>query len=43
MTRPDQPDRDAARTAAVAEMVKHGPQRTTIGPDGSLVPVTEPS
>lgn len=43
VTRPDQPEHDAALDAAVVEMIRRGPRRVTTGPDGSLVPVTEPS
>ncbi|MFJ5985495.1 DUF6928 family protein [Lentzea sp. NPDC092896] len=43
VTGPDRPERDTAHNAAVAAMVRRGPRRMTIGPDGSLVPITEPS
>ncbi|MDX8147887.1 hypothetical protein SK854_37645 [Lentzea sp. BCCO 10_0061] len=43
VTRSDHPERDAVLDAAVAAMVRSGPRRMTIGPDGSLVPITEPS
>ena len=42
VTRPDQADRDARSNAIVAEMVRRGPQRMRMAPDGSLVPITEP-
>ncbi|MGW6442192.1 DUF6928 family protein [Lentzea sp. NPDC055074] len=40
VTPPGRPERDAARAAVVAEMVRRGPVRTTLAPDGSLVPRT---
>ena len=41
VTRPDQAARDAEINAIVAAMVRQGPQRMRMAPDGSLVPITE--